>query len=48
MFSCYPYSYGYYCHIGCKIYVPTASVSAYIAADYWSDYASDIVGYDIE
>ena len=29
-----------------KIYVPTASVDAYKAASYWSDYASDIVGYD--
>ncbi len=29
-----------------KIYVPTASVEAYKAAQYWSDYASDIVGYD--
>ena len=31
---------------GRKIYVPTASVDAYKAAKYWSDYASDIVGYD--
>ena len=30
----------------CKIYVPTASVDAYKAAAYWSDYASSIVGYD--
>ena len=29
-----------------KIYVPTASVEAYKTASYWSDYASDIVGYD--
>ena len=31
---------------GRKIYVPTASVEAYIWAGYWSDYASYIVGYD--
>ena len=31
---------------GRKIYVPTASVSAYKSARYWSGYASDIVGYD--
>ncbi len=31
---------------GRKIYVPTASVSAYKAASYWSSYASDIVGYN--
>ena len=29
-----------------KIYVPTASVEVYKSADWWSDYASDIVGYD--
>ena len=29
-----------------KIYVPTASVEAYKSAEYWSDYADDIVGYD--
>ena len=29
-----------------KIYVPRASVSAYKSASYWSDYSSDIVGYD--
>ena len=29
-----------------KIYVPRNSVEAYKAAEYWSDYASDIVGYD--
>jgi hypothetical protein len=29
-----------------KIYVPTASVNAYKSAQFWSDYASDIVGYD--
>ena len=31
---------------GRKIYVPRNSVEAYKAAWYWSDYASDIVGYD--
>ena len=29
-----------------KIYVPTASVNAYKSAQYWSSYASNIVGYD--
>ena len=29
-----------------KIYVPTASVEAYKSAQYWSDYADYIVGYD--
>ena len=29
-----------------KIYVPRASVDAYKAAEYWSNYKSDIVGYD--
>ena len=29
-----------------KIYVPRNSVGAYESAPYWSDYASDIVGYD--
>ena len=32
--------------IGCKIYVPTASVEAYKSADYWSDYADYIEGLD--
>ena len=31
---------------GRKIYVPRASVSAYRSATYWSDYSSNIVGYD--
>ena len=31
---------------GCKIYVPTNSVSAYKSAANWSNYADDIVGYD--
>ncbi|MBQ2032784.1 MAG: leucine-rich repeat domain-containing protein, partial [Alistipes sp.] len=30
----------------CKIYVPTASVDAYKAAEGWSSYADKIVGYD--
>ena len=30
----------------CKIYVPRASVEAYKSAQYWSNYASYIVGYD--
>ena len=33
---------------GRKIYVPTESVDAYKTANYWEDYASDIVGYDFE
>ncbi len=31
---------------GREIYVPAASVEAYKSAAYWSDYASDIVGYE--
>ena len=31
---------------GRKIYVPRSSVSAYKSAEYWSDYAYNIVGYD--
>jgi hypothetical protein len=31
---------------GRKIYVPTESVEAYKSASYWSEYASDIVGYN--
>ena len=31
---------------GRKIYVPTDSVDAYKTANYWSDYKSDIYGYD--
>ena len=34
--------------IGCTIYVPTESVEAYKNAEYWSDYAEYIVGYDFE
>ena len=32
--------------LGCKIYVPTNSVSAYKAAEDWRNYRSYIVGYD--
>ena len=39
------YNNGYY-PLGCKIYVPSASVSAYKAKQYWSDYASYIYGYN--
>ena len=51
MFSYYYYDYDYvygsgYWHIGCKIYVPRNSVSAYKSAQYWKDYKSDIEGYD--
>jgi hypothetical protein len=31
---------------GRKIYVPRGSVNAYKKAEFWSDYADDIVGYD--
>ena len=30
------------------IYVPTESVESYKTADWWSDYADSIVGYDFE
>ena len=33
---------------GRKIYVPTESVEAYKSANYWRNYADDIVGYDFE
>ena len=33
---------------GRKIYVPAGSVNAYKSAEYWNEYASDIVGYDFE
>ncbi len=33
---------------GRKIYVPAESVDAYKAAENWSEYAADIVGYDFE
>ena len=45
MFSYLTYDGGYK-PIGCKIYVPRNSVSAYKAKQYWSDYKSYIVGYD--
>ena len=31
---------------GRKIYVPMESVEAYKSAEYWSEYASDIIGYN--
>ena len=34
--------------LGRKIYVPMESVEAYKSAQGWSDYASDIIGYDFE
>jgi len=40
------YSSSGYKLIGCKIYVPAASVEAYKAAQYWSVYADYIVGFD--
>lgn len=33
-------------NIDCTIYVPTSSVDAYKTAEYWSEYADKIVGYD--
>ena len=42
----FSYNNNYYQPIGCKIYVPTESVDAYKAAEYWSEYATDIVGYN--
>ena len=35
-------------NIGCAIYLPAESVEAYKAAEYWSEYAVNIVGYDFE
>ena len=40
------HTYGGYTRLGCKIYVPRNSVSAYKSALDWSNYASDIEGYD--
>ena len=37
---------GNICNIDCIIYVPTESVEAYKSAQGWSEYASDIVGYN--
>ena len=40
-------SYVFDCNAsGRKIYVPAASVEAYKTAEYWSEYASDIEGYE--
>ena len=41
--DCYAF---YYNASGRKIYVPMESVEAYKSAEWWSDYASDIVGYN--
>ena len=35
-----------YNNIGCDIYVPMESVEAYKSANYWKEYAADIVGYN--
>ena len=40
------FSYEDHKPIGCTIYVPKESVSAYKRAEYWSEYAYDIVGYN--
>ena len=40
------YNDGSFYNIGCKIYVPIESVSAYKSASGWSEYKSYIVGYD--
>ncbi len=40
------YNDGVYEPLNCKIYVPIGSVEAYKAAEYWSDYANYIEGYD--
>ena len=40
--------YGYFGDIGCPIYVPAESVEEYKAAENWSEYAADIVGYNFE
>ena len=34
------------CYISCNIYVPMESVNKYKSAEGWSEYASDIVGYN--
>ena len=46
MFSYYNDNIEEYKPIGCKIYVPRESVEAYKSAEFWSVYASYIVGYD--
>ena len=40
------YNNGVYEPLDCTIYVPRNSVSAYKSAEYWSEYADYIVGYD--
>lgn len=39
-------SYEVFYRMWAKIYVPMMSVDAYKTAQYWSNYASKIVGYD--
>ena len=34
--------------LSCVVYVPAASVEAYKSAEYWSEYADAIVGYDFK
>ena len=46
MFSNFRVGYGQILPIGCYIYVPAESVEAYKSAQYWSDYADYIVGYN--
>ena len=46
MFSNFRVGYGQILPIGCNIYVPAESVEAYKSAQYWSDYADYIVGYN--
>ena len=36
------------CHSDLKIYVPTASLSAYKSSNAWSEYVDNFVGYDFE
>ena len=40
------YKNGAFYPLGCRIYVPRASIEAYKSAEGWSNYADDIVGYD--
>ena len=47
-FAYYDNDLGDFVNIGSLIYVPAESVEAYKAAEGWSEYAADIVGYDFE
>ena len=47
-FAYYDKDLDYHVNIGSLIYVPTESIEVYKAAENWSDYAADIVGYDFE